>query len=245
MARIRYLKPEFFTDEDIGYLTVKERLGYAGLWCHADREGRLEDRPRYLKTQIFPYDNFDMEGILNSLSQPKKTNHNEPFIVRYSNNGRKYIQILKFLDHQKPHHTEKNSTYPPPKDGELTVKEPLQDGEYPVGSKREVKDKGKGEDKEKYLDFVLLSPQEHSKLIEKFGEAKTNEYIERLNTGIGSKGYKYKSHYFTILNWERRDPKPSPLPKGPKHDCLCGKNGTIQKDNKWYCRSCWEKEWDK
>ena len=40
MPRIRYLKPEFFTDEDIGYLTVKARLGYSGLWCHADREGR-------------------------------------------------------------------------------------------------------------------------------------------------------------------------------------------------------------
>src|SRR3990172_1881248 len=201
MARIRYLKPEFFTDEDIGYLTVQGRLAYSGLWCHADREGRLEDRPRFLKTQIFPYDNVDMENILCKLAQPKQTGHGEPFILRYTVNGNKYIQIVKFLIHQKPHHTEKKSIIPPPDNGVITVHEPLKDGEYPVGSKREVKEKEKG----KYLEFVLLTDDEHARLIQKFGEAKTNEFIERLNNGIGSKGYKYKSHYHTILNWDARD----------------------------------------
>ena len=114
MARIRYLKPEFFLDEDIGYLTVTERLAYSGLWCHADREGRLDDRPRLLKAQIFPYDNLDMEPILAALAAPKQTNPAEPFILRYEVKGQKYIQILKFLDHQKPHHTERKSTIPAP-----------------------------------------------------------------------------------------------------------------------------------
>jgi len=68
-----------------------------------------------------------------------------------------------------------------------------------------TKEKGNSSSKKQFLDFVFLSEDEHKKLIERFGEKQTDDYIERLNNGIGSKGYKYKSHYFTILNWSRKD----------------------------------------
>lgn len=58
--------------------------------------------------------------------------------------------------------------------------------------------------KKQFLEFVFLTEDEHQKLIKKFGDS-TQDWIERLNDGIGSKGYKYKSHYHTILNWERKD----------------------------------------
>jgi hypothetical protein len=134
MPRIRYLKPEFFLDEDLGCLTVVERLCFGGLWCHADKEGRLEDRPRYLKTQLFPYDDdVDMELLLQKLAMGKRSNPSDPFIVRYTVSNRKYIQIMKFLKHQKPHHTEQASTIPPPpldppppeNNGATTVEQPL------------------------------------------------------------------------------------------------------------------------
>ncbi len=59
----------------------------------------------------------------------------------------------------------------------------------------------------KYGEFnnVSLSDNEYQKLKDKFGEDGANERIEVLSTGIASKGYKYKSHYATILSWERRD----------------------------------------
>jgi hypothetical protein len=60
-------------------------------------------------------------------------------------------------------------------------------------------------EKEKYLDFVFLLPEEYKKLVERYGEDGARERIARLNDGIGSKGYKYKSHYHTILNWDRMD----------------------------------------
>ena len=41
MARIRTIKPEFFTSDDICALSPLARLLYVGLWCEADREGRL------------------------------------------------------------------------------------------------------------------------------------------------------------------------------------------------------------
>lgn len=60
--------------------------------------------------------------------------------------------------------------------------------------------------KNTYGEFknVLLTDQEHGKLVENIGEINTHILIEELSTGIASKGYKYKSHYATILNWARR-----------------------------------------
>jgi len=59
--------------------------------------------------------------------------------------------------------------------------------------------------KVKYLNNVYIYDSEYKKLIEQLGEAKTNEMIKKLDLYIGSKGDKYKSHYFTILNWLRME----------------------------------------
>lgn len=107
MARIRYLKPEFFTDEDLAELPFEARLLFAGIWCHADKAGRLEDRPKFLKAMIFPYDKVDIDRLLSLLT-------NKPFINRYEGeDGKHLIDIPSWNRHQKPHHTEKESTLPP------------------------------------------------------------------------------------------------------------------------------------
>ena len=61
--------------------------------------------------------------------------------------------------------------------------------------------------KKKYLDFVYLTPEEYDKLKTRLGSL-LPDYLERLNLYLGSIGKRYKSHYFTILNWWRRDGKP-------------------------------------
>ncbi len=107
MPRIRYIKPDFFTDEDIAELSFEARLLFIGLWCYADRNGRLEERPKYLKIMILPYDNVNIDKLLNSLAEG-----NKPFIIRYKDNIKLYIQLINFNKHQKPHHTEKDSIIP-------------------------------------------------------------------------------------------------------------------------------------
>ena len=59
--------------------------------------------------------------------------------------------------------------------------------------------------KEKYGEFknVLLTDEEYHKL----EESNLLPYIEILSSYIASKGKKYKSHYATILNWNRADKK--------------------------------------
>jgi hypothetical protein len=127
MARIRYLKPDFFKDEDIKELPFEARLFYQGLWVQADREGRGEDRPERLKIEIMPYDEVDAEKIMQLLACPKK-NGKRPFIVRYQIDGERYYQIINWQKHQKPHKTERDSVIPPAPKESVTVKQPLING---------------------------------------------------------------------------------------------------------------------
>jgi hypothetical protein len=59
--------------------------------------------------------------------------------------------------------------------------------------------------KKQHLEFVWLTNSEIDNLIKKFGNDYTLSMISRLNNYIGSKGVKYKSHYYTILNWIEQD----------------------------------------
>lgn len=79
----------------------------------ADKAGRLEDRPLRIKAEIFPYDSVDIEKGLCVLAQPKPSSK-QPFINRYQANGQRYIQIVNWPKHQRPHHTEAESKIPSP-----------------------------------------------------------------------------------------------------------------------------------
>jgi hypothetical protein len=106
MARSRNIKPGFFQNEELVEIEPIGRLLYIGLWCLADREGRLEDRPKKIKAMLFPYENWDINSLLNDLAQ-------HDFIIRYQVEGENYIWIPKFKLHQNPHPKEKPSIIPP------------------------------------------------------------------------------------------------------------------------------------
>lgn len=103
--RARTVKPDFFLNEDLAELGPHAMLLFAGLWCAADREGRLEDRPAKLKVQVLPYFDCDTDELLTTLEQAG-------FIQRYGFDNRKYLQIINFSRHQKPHPKEPESTIP-------------------------------------------------------------------------------------------------------------------------------------
>jgi len=143
MPRIRYLKPDFFKDEDLALWPFETRLCFEGLWILADKEGRLEDRPLRLKVEIFPYDDVKIENCLKQLSQCKNSS-SEPFIHRYTTDNQSYIQIINWKKHQKPHHTEKASSIPPPPDF------PLFETEKRRKETKEEKIKGNGDGEFKF-----------------------------------------------------------------------------------------------
>ena len=110
MARTRSIKPGFFDNEILGDLPPLTRLLFIGLWTIADREGRLEDKPRRIKKMLLGYDDVDADGVDKML----QSLHDTGFIFRYSIDGNNYIQIVNFLKHQNPHIREKASEIPPP-----------------------------------------------------------------------------------------------------------------------------------
>jgi len=197
--RIRTIKPDFYFDDKIAELSFSTRLAFIGLWLHADREGRLVDNPTKLKAMLFPYDKIDMNKLLNDLTK-------KPFILRYSVNGTKCIQIVNWLRHQKVHHAEP-LTVLPEYNGETTVEQPLSTGNDPQGrvGKEGVGMKHPLQDKILHLEFVYLSEKEYTLLCEHIGKGNTDSYIARLNDYIGAKGKKYNSHYHVISGWFRRD----------------------------------------
>jgi hypothetical protein len=68
MARIRTIKPEFWTDETVVQLPFVARLLFIGLWNFADDYGGLQDSPSRLRMQIFPGDaGVDLEGLMDLL----------------------------------------------------------------------------------------------------------------------------------------------------------------------------------
>ena len=107
MARIRTIKPETFDDPDLCELPMVARWVFVGLWTQADKAGRLEDDPRRLQARLLPFDrDVDCHNILTLLA-PK-------FITRYVVDGRRYIQVNNFPEHQHPHPRETESLLPPP-----------------------------------------------------------------------------------------------------------------------------------
>ena len=140
MSRIRTIKPQFFLNEKLAELPAMVRLLFIGLWTQADREGRLLDRPKRLKAEIFPYDNFNIEKGLHQLFEAG-------FILRYKVNVNvsdrvlapeqpinelALIQIINFLKHQKIDKVnEKESFLPAPDDADFhkTIDSLVIDGE--------------------------------------------------------------------------------------------------------------------
>ncbi|AHX12919.1 hypothetical protein CH75_06355 [Dyella jiangningensis] len=107
MSRARNIKPGFFKNDLLAECHPLARILFAGLWCEADREGRLEDRPKRLKAECLPYDDCDVDVLLADLAK-------RGFIQRYEADGVAYIAIVEFLKHQNPHVREMPSVIPAP-----------------------------------------------------------------------------------------------------------------------------------
>jgi hypothetical protein len=129
MARIRTIKPQFFTSEDVTAQSPLARLLFIGLFTECDRDGRVEDRPKTLKMRLLPEDECDVDALLWCLVDGG-------LIRRYEAGGVNIIQVLKFDKHQKPHPKELPSTLP--KEGHdrkkphLNTAEPTHSSDHPV-----------------------------------------------------------------------------------------------------------------
>lgn len=94
MARIRTIKPDYWTDERVGECSVSARLLFIACWNFADDHGGLDRSSKQLKAQAFPYDAIDCEPLVQELLDVG-------LLVEYSANGKTYLHIKGFRKHQK------------------------------------------------------------------------------------------------------------------------------------------------
>lgn len=108
MARIRTIKPEFWTDEKIVELPFEARLFFVGLWNFADDNGRLWNEPIQLKMRIFPADAVDVADLIDLLEA-------SGLLFTYNDDqGRSVLEIAHFTDHQRISHPSASKIPAPP-----------------------------------------------------------------------------------------------------------------------------------
>lgn len=147
--RSRIIRPGFFSNEELAENDPLGRILFEGLWCLADKSGRLEDRPKKIKALILPYDDVNVNKLLDNL-------YDSEFIIRYSVDSSAYIFIPEFLTHQQVYHKEEESQIPDYQDVKALLK---LSGSYPVAtnkSKSKHKSKSKQENKRKNKEIIEL-----------------------------------------------------------------------------------------
>lgn len=97
MARIRTIKPTFFTSLTIADLTVEQRLTFIGLWTHVDDDGRCVYDPRLIKAAIWPLDDRSVAEVEDDVRALTESS----LITHYVVSDRSYLTVNGWAEHQR------------------------------------------------------------------------------------------------------------------------------------------------
>lgn len=139
MARIRTIKPDFWTDEKVVELSMEARLFFIGSWNFSDDNGNLQRSARKLKMQIFPADAIDCEPLIQSLIT-------HGMLIEYTVNGETFLHIKGFKSHQVINRPSKTGL---PEPDSVSLQLPLTESSLTEGKGREGKGKEEKKEREK------------------------------------------------------------------------------------------------
>ncbi len=97
MARARFIRPEFFTDEKVGGLPYGARILFAGIWCHSDLRGVFEHSARQLRVLVFPFDEGLTSGTVDEWLTQLGT---AGMVLRFEAEGKPWGVVRRWIDHQ-------------------------------------------------------------------------------------------------------------------------------------------------
>lgn len=106
MARIRTIKPEFWSSEQVMEIRPLARLLFIGLWNFCDDGGNHPLSPRTIKALVFPGDDITTEAVRELLGELEGTGLIHSYIVQ----SKQYLHVSGWK-HQKIE--KKNFKYPP------------------------------------------------------------------------------------------------------------------------------------
>jgi hypothetical protein len=166
MARIRTIKPDFWTDEKLTECSLSARLLFIGTLNFADDNGNLQASAKKLKMQIFPADNIDCQPLLDELLT-------HGILIEYSVNGEKFLNIKNFKKHQVINRPSK-SNIPQPIGSEDSVSAPeeLNDGREGKGKEIEKPKTNVRTSSARFNEFWLSWPSSSRKVAKQACEKK-------------------------------------------------------------------------
>lgn len=157
MARIRTVKPEFFTSEQVVDCSPTARLLFIGMWCFCDDGGVHPASPKRLKMEVFPADNISEKQIIVYVDELVKSELITEFV---GHDGKSYWQVTGW-HHQK---IEKPTLRHPQKSNDsTTIRRPVVDssptegkGKESIGKESKGIDKPDGVSIQVWDDFLKL-----------------------------------------------------------------------------------------
>ncbi len=135
--RIRTVKPEFWTSEDIAALDWDTRLLFIGLWSYVDDNGVGRDVERLIVADLFPLED-DPRDTLAKVSRGLRTLQAASLIERYTVDGKPFLHVATWDAHQRIDRPAKKRYPLPtcdnavPRDGVATLSREVSDGLAPV-----------------------------------------------------------------------------------------------------------------
>ena len=96
MARIRTIKPEFWTSEQVTECSMNARLLFIGIWNFCDDAGRMNASPKQIKALVLPADDISSESVRGMLDELEKNG----LLIRYIVDGKEFLQVTGWK-HQK------------------------------------------------------------------------------------------------------------------------------------------------
>lgn len=98
--RIRSIKPEFWTSEDIAALDWATRLVFIGLWSYVDDNGVGRDIEKLISASLFPLED-DPRDTLATVSRALAKLAEGGQIARYEVDGAPFLFIDAWAKHQR------------------------------------------------------------------------------------------------------------------------------------------------
>ena len=114
MARIRSIKPDFFTSETVASLPLSTRLTFIGLWTYVDDNGVGMDNELLINAAIWPLEGDSLETLART-REDLATLSRAGLVNRYRDSRKRYLFVTSWDEHQKVDHPRK-PRYPRPGD---------------------------------------------------------------------------------------------------------------------------------
>jgi len=153
VARIRSIKPEFWTSEQVADCSPTARLLFIGMWSFCDDYGIHPASAKRLKMEVFPADSFTLDQVEGWVDELR----NAGLITEYTAEGSEYWAVTGWK-HQKIE--KKQQKYPSPVQASVneqspTNRRPIADSSAPerIGEERKGEE-SKGEERRETASLI-------------------------------------------------------------------------------------------